>query len=379
MQPDDPMPDLERRLSAAGSRARGAGDSADAVDSARPDPAFAATLRAQLVAQLPVPGAPDPDRRHASWTFPLPRLVPMVAAATLVLAAAVAGRELYVSLGNGPTPTPSPSVEASQPEATPLVAPGSVAPGSVAPEPTTAEPTSAPTPEPTSVATPKPTPVPTPEPTPVPTPGIGSLGLTATGCNGGVVLDWTMYTGEGAFNHYVTLRNSVAVIPAAYPPAEGAVDPGTTFSPFLEKVSAYDASIDAGETFYYRTMAFNAEDGVLAASEIVSAVAKPVASLGELAVGPGDAGATQLTWSPYGGLSACFSFYKIAFSETNPEPSYLGGDPYLAAISEQGAGSFSSAELLSGHTYYLRVQTIRSTPLGGFLVAQSSIATYTVP
>ena len=35
--------------------------------------------------------------------------------------------------------------------------------------------------------------------------------------------------------------------------------------------------------------------------------------------------------------------------------------------------------LVPGHTYYLRVQVIRATDLGGFLVAQTDVATYTVP
>ena len=59
----------------------------------------------------------------------------------------------------------------------------------------------------------------------------------------------------------------------------------------------------------------------------------------------------------------CFTWYKLVYSESNPSPSYLDGDPYLAAISSQATGSYvaSAAELVSGTTYYLRVQAIRAT------------------
>ena len=75
------------------------------------------------------------------------------------------------------------------------------------------------------------------------------------------MLDWSTYEGAGAFNHYLTLRNTSESIPKAYPPQGGAVDPGGTYAPNVEKTSAVDADISAGVTYYYRTMAFNAADG----------------------------------------------------------------------------------------------------------------------
>ncbi|MEX0626054.1 MAG: hypothetical protein WD402_05885, partial [Chloroflexota bacterium] len=60
---------------------------------------------------------------------------------------------------------------------------------------------------------------------------------------------------------------------------------------------------------------------------------------------------------------------------------HLGGDPYLAALGDPSTDRYVAGPeaLISGHTYYLRVQVIRATDLGGFLVAQTDVATYTVP
>jgi hypothetical protein len=372
MQPDRDL-DMERLLAAAGSRARADRDAA-------PDRDFSADLRDQLLAQLP-------DSSHeprTGWSlghlFRLPRLVPLATAAVLVVAAVVAGRDLYVALGDHPTPTPAPSLEAL-PSVTfaPTFAP-------IATEPPTAEATPsatlAPTPLPTAVPTPKPTPKPTPEPTPMPPPPLGVLSLAATGCPGGVVLDWSGYEGEGAFHHYTTLRSTSESIPKAYPPAGGAVDPGGTYTTDPSKTSAVDAELSAGVTYYYRTMAFNAVNGVIAASGVTSAVAAPRGSLGPLSVGAVAEG-TKLAWTAFAGSEGCFTWYKLVFSEENPSPSYLGGDPYLAALENPAASSYVTPTggegLQSGHTYYLRVQVIRATDLGGFLVAQTDVATYTVP
>jgi len=207
------------------------------------------------------------------------------------------------------------------------------------------------------------------------------LSLAATGCPGGVVLDWSQYDGTAAFNHYVTLRSTSSSIPKAYPPQGGAVDPGGTYSAVLEKTSVADPEVAAGTTYYYRTMAFDGSDSVIAASPVTSAVAAPVGSLGSLAVGA-VSGGTKLAWTAYSGPSSCFTYYKVVYSEEHPDPSYLGGDPYLAALGDPSTSSFVSPDgeaLTSGHTYYLRGQVIRATDLGGFLVAETDVATYTVP
>jgi hypothetical protein len=366
MQPDR---DFDRLLAAAGDRARSA-------SSVQPDREFAAGLRDRLLAQLP-DSAPEP---RIGWSLGhflrLPRLVPLAAGAVLLVAGVVAGRELYVALGDDPTPTPLPSIEETlAPSLAPLQTAEPMPSATAEPTP---EPTAVPTPVPTPVPTAKPTPKPTPMPTPVPTPAMGSLSLWPSTCNGGVLLNWSMYEGGGAFNHYTTLRSTSPDIPAAYPPSGGAVDPGTTYTSYPEKTSAYDAGVTAGVTYYYRTMAFSADDGVIAVSPVGSAMAKPVKALGALGAAAVAEG-TQLSWTPYGGSGECFTYYKIAYSETDTTPSYLEGDPYLAAIGEQAASSFTSPDLISGQTYYIRVQVIRSTHTGGFLVAETDVATYVVP
>jgi hypothetical protein len=391
----DRFADLEGDLAAAGDRAR----SADF--SSRPDRGFSEDLRDRLLSQLPDRGAAesdgdrdrdhgrDHDRDHGprvGWSlgqlFRVPRFVPALVATSLVFAAAVGARELYVAVGNGGTPTPVPSVSAepsSEPSVReslePVVLPTFKPIPTLEPTPSA---TAVPTPAPTVKPTPKPTPK--PDPTPVPTPVLGSLTLWPTTCNGGVLLNWSMYEGAGAFNHYTTLRSTSAEIPAAYPPSGGAVDPGTTYTGYAEKTSAYDIGVDPGATYYYRTMAFNADDGVIAASSVASAMGKPVKGLGGLGV-EAVAEGTKLTWTPYGGPGECFTYYKLVYSKTKAFPDYLEKDPYLAAISDQAAGTFTASPtpLVSGTKYYLRVQALRSTHAGSFLVAQTDVATYTVP
>ena len=358
---------LASLLAAAGDRARAREDRDRA---AAPDRAFAAELRDRLLSQLP-------DRDHqprTGWALPqlfrMPRLVPVGIAAVLLLAGVVAARDLYVSFGQRSTPTPQPTVsEQASATAAPSRAPFSFEPF-VMPTPSV-------TPDPTAAPTVKPTPKPTPQPTPVPTPAMAQLNLVATGCNGGVVLTWSLYDGGAPFNHYTTLRNTTESIPTAYPPQGGAVDPGSTYTTNVGKTSAADTGVSAGVTYYYRTMAFKADDTVIGASAYAAVVASPVASLGALDLAQ-VAGGTQLTWTTYAG-DGCFTWYKLAYSETNPSPSYLGGDPYLAAISDPTQGTYTTHDLLSGHTYYVRVQVIKATALGAFLVAETDVATYSVP
>lgn len=388
MQPDE----LERLLAAAGDRARSA--SAWSAES-RPDRAFAGDLRDRLLASLPdkadkaLMAADKADKARSrgprvAWTLPqlfhlrMPRLVPLALAATLVLAGVVGARTVYLALGDRPdeTPTPipsvspSPSVEASPSDSLTAIPSESEVPASV--------------PALVPVATPKPTAKPTAAPTAAPTatppPVIATMNLTATGCNGGVVLEWSQYDGDGPFNHYTTLRNTSASIPKAYPPQGGAVDPGGNYTTHVGKTSAVDTSAAPGTTYYYRSMAFDSDDQVVGASAIMSAVAQSVAPLFAMGVGP-NGSATDLSWSTYGGPGACFTWYKVLYSETNPSPSYLSGDPYLAAISDQSTTSYtaSDTEMVSGVTYYLRVQVIRQTDLGAFLVAETDVATYLVP
>jgi hypothetical protein len=364
MRPDDRLDfsehsELERELAAAGDRAR-----RDLA--ARPDPAFAASLRDQLVS--------TPARR-TWWSQRTFRAAPLALGAVLMVAAVVGARELLVAVADQPSPTPAPSQAASDSaDATP-----SVTDPFVFPDPT-ATPTVATSPAPTAVPTPEPTAPPTPEPDPTPEP-IGSMTLEAIGCPGGVVLEWSAWESED-FNHYTTLRNGSSSIPPAYPPQGGAVDPGGTYTTEPGKTSAVDGEVSPEQTYYYRAMAFDASDRVIAASSVVAAVPGAMKSLGELAVGPVAEGQTKFRWTPFVSSGACFSFYKIVYSEEDPTPSYLEGAPHLAAVESQGADRFilsAESDLKPGHTYHFRVQALRFAHLGLFVVAQSSVATYTKP
>jgi hypothetical protein len=261
---------------------------------------------------------------------------------------------------------PAPTLEA---EPTPLPSPDPTAEASFEPTPTLA-PTPAPTPRPT----PRPTPKPTPKPEPTPAPTIGPMSLALKSCEGGVLLDWSNVTDE-RFNHYTVLRSSTAEIPLRYPPDGGAVDVGwTAYSEDPLKSDGFDSAADAGAPFYYRAMAFDIEDRVIAASGSLGAVPKAIVALGGLGVS--QPGGVRFDWTSYGGSAGCFSYYKLVGSMTNPEPSYLSGDGLDVAIpiSEQGASTvtFSTAEIPPG-TYWFRLQAIRVTSHGKFIVAQTNV------
>ena len=378
MRPDD---QLEQRLSAAGDRARGR---------SAPSSRFATSLRDELLSQYaadaPAAAAtPAAPRGLGAWfarvTLPRQlRLAPLALAALLAVGSVAGAQQLYTALiaepDATPTPTLAPSVAPSAtPEPTAAPATPSVTPSA------TPEPTAAPTPEPTPVPTPVPTPKPTPVPTPKPTqPPIGEMSLAVGGCNGGTVLDWSVVSHE-RFSHYVVLRSTTDSIPAAFPPQGGAVKVGSSYTTSPEKTSTVDAGAAPGATSYYRALALDAENRVLAASAVKAAVAKPVGSLGALTSGP-EGSKVQFTWSPYGGPGACFSYYKLVYSDTNAEPSY-GKDPYLAALSPQSVSSYdydpTEGTLQSGKTYWLRVQVISSTELGWMVVAQSTVLEYAAP
>jgi len=245
----------------------------------------------------------------------------------------------------------------------------------------TPPPTAAPTPTPAPDPTPAPPPPPPPTPAPPP-PGPATLALSLKPCDGGVVIQWSKYTGAN-FNHYTTLRNTTSNIPLAYPPQGGAVDFGGTYTPDFTKLSAVDATGTPSMTYYYRAMAFDVFDNVIAASAIGSAQAKPMVTMGALGVAP-DPGGTLFSWNTYLGPAGCFSYYKIVWSTTNTNPSYLSGDPdvflaFAGTNQAQNTTVVSGPDLTSPGTYYVRIQTLRFTDLGAFVAAQSDVTTYVVP
>ena len=181
------------------------------------------------------------------------------------------------------------------------------------------------------------------------------------------------------FNHYTTLRSSSPSIPAAYPPQGGATEVGGSHATDPTATSAVDASAGPGTTLHYRTLAFDAADRVIAVSPVRAAIAKPVSPLGTLSATPVGPGSTTFGWSPYGGPGACFSYYKLVASQSDPTPSYLEGSGTWAAIADQAATSATVDGTPSGTTWHVRLQAIRATALGKMVVAQTDVLTWTAP
>jgi hypothetical protein len=274
------------------------------------------------------------------------------------------------------TPSPSPSVSTVPPpvsSGSPSPVPPTIAPTTAAPAPTP-KPTARPTPKPTVKPTPKPTAKPTPTPTATPRPTVGTRAISVLGCHGGVVLDWSAWSGD-TFDHYTVLRAPTSDIPAAYPPQGGATEVDGTYTQGAGKTSGVDLGVASG-TWHYRAFAFDAEDRVIAASAVGSAEAQGVKDLGALAIEPREGG-TAFDWTPYGGAAGCFTYYKLVASETDETPSYLEGSPALWAGGSQAAGVV--VQPVEPGTYWFRLQAIRVTDLGKFVVAETEPATYTVP
>ena len=362
---------LEQQLRDSGRQAR------VSAGGGRPDPLFAAELRERLVARLETQRAP-------MWPFGLgqrlARVVPVSVAALLFAVAVVGATQLNLGAPDSSEP---PTAATHKPD------PTDGPPATWFPESSddadhivpvvTPPPTAAPTPTPAPPTPPPAPPPPPPAPTPTP-PGPATLALSLKSCDGGVVIQWSKYTGAG-FNHYTTLRNTTNNIPLAYPPQGGAVDFGGTYTTDFTKLSAVDATGTPFTTYYYRAMAFDVNDQVIGASAVGSAQAKPMASLDPFSVGPNGAD-TQFSWTPYAGPAGCFTYYKLVASTWNTDPSYLNGDPYIWVGSTQSDGVVvlpTGPDWVSGQTYYTRIQVIRATALGAFVAAQSAVTTYLVP
>ena len=207
-------------------------------------------------------------------------------------------------------------------------------------------------------------------PTPAPDPAV--LELQATGCPGGVVIEWTPSTHRN-FHHYTALRSPEGEISTEYPPIAPAVDWGETYATDAFVTSAVDASIlPSSTTWNYRVMAYDILGDAVSASPVRSAKISQVAELGTLEV-TDDAGVTRLEWQPFSGSSGCFSSYRLLFGTGHP-PSTV-----LKTISDPSIGSTETDALHSGSTYQLRIEAIRATPLGSFVVARSETVIYTVP
>ncbi len=233
--------------------------------------------------------------------------------------------------------------------------------------------TATPSPSPTATAAASSTPAPTPTSSPVG--GLEELDLQATGCPGGVVLEWSS-TLDPAFHHYTALRSPDSEIDPAWPPIAPAVDWGDTYvtDPFI--TSGVDASIIPTDTIWnYRVMAYDAANRPLAASVVRRAKLDDVIELGEIEIGPGATeGSTRLDWRLFGGLGRCFSSYRVLVGTGGGSPSNA-----LTSIGDQDASELETHGLHSGVTYTIRVDALRTTTLGGFVVARTETVTYTVP
>lgn len=231
----------------------------------------------------------------------------------------------------------------------------------------------APTPTPAPTASPAASTTPAPTPSPTPTPDPGSLALEAISCEGGVVLSWSASTNPD-FHHYTALRSPDRDVAPDWPPIAPAVDWGHTYAtdPFV--TSAVDASILPSDARWnYRVMAYDEEGRVVAASPVRPAQIHELADLGSLRVDARPDGFTRLRWRPYDGASECFSSYRVMYG--------IGSTPttVLTVISDQSASEIQTDALHTGTTYQMRVQAMRSTTLGSFVVGQTKTTTYTVP
>lgn len=277
-----------------------------------------------------------------------------------------------------PTTRPSPRPAATPAAGTPAP---SLEPPSLEPSPTeavvTPKPTPVATPKPTARPTPKPTPKPTvaPTPTATPSPELATLSLDAVACHGAVLLTWTGSPGP-AFHHWTALRaGSSFAVPATYPPPGGitALDGSYSKNPAAARFA--DTSLAAGATAWYRAVGWSADDRSVAASSAVSVTGKAVASLGTTGATPKTGGA-QLTWTAYGGPGACFTYYKISWSTTSDNPSYLGDNDGATAVS--GQGETTAAVGLPAGTYWIRVEAILATDYGKAIVGRSTPVQVTV-
>jgi hypothetical protein len=89
-------------------------------------------------------------------------------------------------------------------------------------------------------------------------------------------------------------------------------------------------------------------------------------------------GKTKFLWTPYAGAGGCFSFYKLTYSDTDPTPSYLeGDDPVLMADGNQASSSYMT--VVPSGTYWFRLEAIRATQMGKFLVAHTEVTQFTIP
>lgn len=246
-------------------------------------------------------------------------------------------------------------------------------PASIAPSLVDVTPRPAPTPTVTPSASAVPTATPAPSPAPTPTPDPSVLALEVTSCNGGVVLHWSAST-DPAFHHYTALRSPEREIEPYWPPIAPAVDWGDTYATDRFVTSGADATlIPTDTTWYYRLMAYNADGAVIGSSPVRSGQLSPVDDLGPVEVESDDDGRTRLRWDAYDGPADCFSHYRVQYG-TAGTPSTV-----LAIVSGRETTELLTDALRAGTGYQLRVQAVRATTLGAFVVGETEVSGYLAP
>jgi hypothetical protein len=244
-------------------------------------------------------------------------------------------------------------------------------PADPAPVDVTQRPSPAPTPPSSGPTEATPTASPSPAPTPMPDPTL--FDLEAVSCHGGVLLDWSPTT-HPDFHHYTALRSRLAEIPRNWPPVAPAVDWGRTYTTDRFVTSGVDASLLPNETlWHYRVIAYDAANRALAASPVRDARILEPTGLGNLEVEPGPDGVVHLGWRSYGGEDRCFSAYRVLADN--------GGGTFdtLTIVSDQGATGVETDALHPGTAYLLRVEAVRTTTLGSFLLGETDTVTFTLP
>lgn len=213
-----------------------------------------------------------------------------------------------------------------------------------------------------------------PTPTTTPADGLERLELDATGCPGGVALDWSPAT-HPAFHHYTALRSLDAEVRPDYPPIAPAVDWGDSYATDRFVTSAVDATlIPSGALFSYRVMAYDDRNAALAASEVRRTRPAAIVELGAMTLEPGADGGTRIDWRLFGGAPGCFSAYRVFIGPAGATPSTM-----LTAITRQSTTELETGALHAGETYAVRVEVVRTMTLGGFVVAETETASYTAP
>jgi hypothetical protein len=233
------------------------------------------------------------------------------------------------------------------------------------------------TPAETVVASPSPTPTPTPAmvPTasPTPTPDPGAMELEVTSCNGGTVLRWSP-SRHPDFHHYIGLRSPEAEIAVQFPPIAPAVDWGDLYASDRFVTSGHDATVVPSDTEWnYVVVGYDAAGRPVSRSNVASGQILPHRELGVIEAEVLPDGAVRLAWDAFDGVEGCFSAYRV-LQGTGGAAGTL-----LTTVTDLERTTLETRALHPGTTYVLRVQAVRTTTLGHFVVAESEPLTLSVP